>query len=232
MLKFFAKWLRRYSYRALVTTALTLFLCTSCAADPLAQTGHMMALTIRNVESQGQVGTYLVSGDATGLNGATVSLAAMRELTHGSTPNYALLDRQFVDVRQGQWQGTLQLWQQDAARSPQETWQVDQATFDMSLDPSPDVTFLVTLDPGADQDVAIASDAAVQYTPDSEKYLVDKSVITIPIPASNGSAGRAANRRMLNREVSPARAQTQANTVPASTTSRTEAPLAPAEYLQ
>ncbi|MGF1513126.1 MAG: hypothetical protein ACFB5Z_05445 [Elainellaceae cyanobacterium] len=203
------------------------------------------SLAIRNVEPSGQMGSYLVSGEATSLDGATLSVAAMRSFGAGSgvTETYALLDRQLSPVSNGEWQVTLQIWRSDGLASPQEPWQINQATLDTALAPSSEVTFVATLGPVNSRNsrssaaLAETSEAAWQ-TADGEKYLAARTGVNIPAPATlSADALKEANSaiRISDRQpavtVTPTRG-TAGDLSQSAAASRTTMPLSPKHYLK
>lgn len=231
----------------LIVGFLSLLPLTSCSSTPISAISDSAAtLTIRNVEPQGQMGVYLVSGDATSLNGAMVTVSAVRNLSDGESgqaPIYGLLDRQFGEVSDGQWQAKLHLWQLEGASSPQEAWQRDQTMFDMALTPDSEVRFMVTLDPveAREWPQAIAQEGAdtpamIQYTPDGERYVMVQETTAIPIPTRQAidSGDSSAARRIRDGNVATVapEAATAADSELSGATSRTTMPLTPSHYLQ
>ncbi|MEO0405958.1 MAG: hypothetical protein AAF289_01275 [Cyanobacteria bacterium P01_A01_bin.135] len=201
-----------------------------------------VTLSIRNIEPQGQTGTYLVSGDATGLNGATVAVTAMRQLSNRQAPNYSLLDRQYAEIEDGRWTTELQIWQSDRALSSLESWQIERAAFNLSFNPDPKVTFMVSLEPTEalkwpdatleTREGSSDSAAVIQYTPDSEKYLVAESIMTIPVPANSGGITDSVTRRSLDRTATAINPRAQSGAAVSAATSRSTAPLTPTQYMQ
>lgn len=100
-------------------------------------------------------GIYAVSGKANLPEHTQISVAAVRYLHLDKTdrasaelnPTYAILDYEPAEVKQGQWQTNLNLWQVAANGNYQESWQIEQKKLGLSLQPDADVIFLATLTP-------------------------------------------------------------------------------------
>ncbi|MGF1536321.1 MAG: hypothetical protein ACFB4J_07540 [Elainellaceae cyanobacterium] len=203
-------------------------------------------IAIRSVEPSGQPGHYLVSGEATLLNDATLTITAVRNLTSedsAPTPIYSLLDRQFAPVANGEWRATLQIWQWDGLASPQELWQIDQALLETTFTPSSEVAFIATLDPvGArDPENRLAQGGTpdiAQQTAAGDKYLAARSVLTIPAPAQIAAEElKRANiaRYVGDRESPPSIVPSQdlaGQLGQSAAASRTTMPLSSRQYLQ
>lgn len=191
------------------------------------------------------MGKYLVSGEAESFSGATVTVSAIRRFTQDTAktaPSYALLDRQFTSVSDGEWQAELQIWQTEGLASPQELWQIDQATLNMALTPTPEVEFAATLDPIEarkwPQAIAQAeASSAASYTVDGDVYLAAQSTIGIPVPASlakDALKSAAIARRISDRKVTTIDPGVSAvsDSEQSAAANRTTLPISPRQYLR
>jgi hypothetical protein len=161
-----------------------------------------LELTINQVEPTSQSGVYTVSGRATLPDTTRITVTAVRYLQPDvrlssstvSSPAYVILDRQFAEVNQNQWQTRVNLWQVAANGQFQEAWQMDQENTGIQYEPSPSVTFLATLDPVAqpkdfqtrveqlDEDVQAA---LMAFTTDGELYVQTSKSFDINLPTGS-----------------------------------------------
>lgn len=161
-----------------------------------------LELTILQVEPSGQPGTYTVSGNATLPDDTPITVSAVRYLQANTrlsssaeaSPPYVILDRQFAQVKQDNWQTQLTLWQVAPDGTFQEAWQLNQKDTGITYEPDSTVTFLATLDPphqpsDLQERVEQLDDelqaALMRFTTDGELYVqADKS---LPIALPTGS---------------------------------------------
>lgn len=236
--------------RIFIGAILTLFTSASlmgCSFKPAVLTSDNVAnIAIRSVEPSGQPGHYLVSGEATLLDNATLTIAAVRNFASEdltSAPVYSLLDRQFAPVSNGEWRATLQIWQRDGLASPQELWQIDQSFLGTTLTPSPEVEFIATLDPvrERDPDNRLAQGKTpdvAQQTVEGDKYLAARNVLTIPVPAQisadqlkSANVARYVSDRSNPQSIVPSQ-DLAGQLGQSAAASRTTMPLSPRQYLQ
>jgi len=96
-------------------------------------------------------GVYQVSGSTNLPDDTQITVAAVRYLqvagVSARKQTYAILDYQSAEVKDGNWQTNLNLWETAADGRYQENWQLDQAHLDIAFEPNQDVFFLATLAP-------------------------------------------------------------------------------------
>jgi hypothetical protein len=161
-----------------------------------------LELTINQVEPTSQPGVYTVSGRATLPDATRITVSAIRYLqsdvrlssSPSASPAYVILDRQFAEVNQDNWQTQVNLWEIAADGKFQEAWQVNQANTGIQYEPSSSVTFLATLDPVAqpqdlqtrveqlDEDVQAA---LMAFTTDGELYVQASRSFEINLPTGS-----------------------------------------------
>lgn len=165
-------------------------------------TDHEVAVnfTITEVNASGQSGNFSLKGDASLPDQTRLAVSAVRKLNKtssdngaaGGKPSYAILDRQFALVKDGQWQANLTLKQLDANGSGFENWQFETDLLQTALDPSSTVSFLVTLEPTSfSKDIEqLLTNAAINqgdtqlnFTTDGDAYLQISQSMAIPIPS-------------------------------------------------
>jgi len=124
-------------------------LCVSCSSSKPPD----VALKL-NVQPS-RPGVYNVTGSTNLPDKSQITVAAIRYLRPtdqeflGSDPKatFSILDRQIVEVAQGKWQTTLNLWQVGPDGRFQEAWQLNQSQTGLSLNPATEVSFVATFDP-------------------------------------------------------------------------------------
>ena len=165
-------------------------------------TSTPLEFRIGQVEATDRPGLYTVIGETTLPQKTRITVTALRSLAQteaqpGSlTPaqvlsNYAILDRQIAEVRQGKWQVELNLWQVAANGEFQESWQLNQSKLGVHFRPQPEVTFSAMLEP-AHQPAELQPRleklgnspraSLVQYTPEGERYLQASQTLAIALP--------------------------------------------------
>ena len=152
------------------------------------------------VQPGGRSGLYAASGTTNLPDQSRLIVMAIRPLRSGSQlnqaetkvgeSNYAILDRRAVEVKQGQWQTNLNLWQVAPNGRFQENWQLNQAKLGTRFTPSSEVTFVATFDP-ANQSPAIEpqinqalelESPVVRFTSDGERYLQASEIVSLSLP--------------------------------------------------
>lgn len=129
---------------------LLLVLCTSCFATKSPEV--TLNLT---VQPTNRPGVYNVIGSTNLSDRSQIAVSAIRYLLPtdrqflGPDPNtaYSILDRKIVEVANGKWEATLNLWQIAPDGRLQEAWQLNQSQTGLLLDPGSEVTFFGTFDP-------------------------------------------------------------------------------------
>lgn len=152
------------------------------------------------VEPGGRSGLYAARGTTNLPDQSRLTVMAIRPLRSGSQlnqadtgvgeSNYAILDRRAVEVKQGQWQTNLNLWQVAPNGQFQESWQLNQAKLGTHFTPSSEVTFVATFDPThqspsikAQIDQALEPESPiVRFTNDGERYLQASEVMPLSLP--------------------------------------------------
>lgn len=165
-------------------------------------TSHEAALnfTITEVNASGQSGNFSLQGEASLPDQTRLAVSAVRKLNttsaendiSGGKPSYAILDRQFALVEDGQWQADLVLRHLDANGSGFENWQFETDLLKTTLNPSATVLFLVTLEPTSFSEdieqlmtnaVINQGDTQLSFTTDGDPYLQISQSVAIPIPS-------------------------------------------------
>jgi hypothetical protein len=129
---------------------LLLVLCTSCFAAKSPEV--TLNLT---VQPTNRPGVYNIMGTTNLSDGSQIAVSAIRYLLPteqqfvGPDPNtaYSILARKIVEVANGKWEATLNLWQIAPDGRLQEAWQLNQSQTGLVFDPASEVSFLATFDP-------------------------------------------------------------------------------------
>ncbi|KAM3114636.1 hypothetical protein [Phormidesmis sp. 146-33] len=149
-------------------------------------------------------GSYKVVGKADLPDQTEIRVAAVRYLyptTLASNsltpkPTYSILAYQTTEVKEGQWQAQLNLWQVAPNGQFQEDWQLHEK-LKLSLKPASDVVFLATLAPGdkADQlqqvevslqkSKKVIDTALIRQTVVGDRYLQSNQVLTVALPTGS-----------------------------------------------
>ena len=244
----------------LAVTSLVLLLTNSGCTQ---KSQNEVRLEIKNVQSSGSGGVYKVTGTTNLPESSQIAIAAVRylhptevEQTIGLTPdpntNRSILDRQIVEVKQGQWEADLNLWQVSPDGSYRETWQANQSQ--TKLTPENDVTFNVIFDPGSQSQklekptVEQSSEAlqpqfqelegkSLRFTNQGEKYVQASQSLLIPLPAGKTVAPRQlpedVNNGWGNRyEIPPQTLASGSAPLPVTKSRQTNAPMEAAEFLR
>jgi hypothetical protein len=105
------------------------------------------------VDPSNNAGEYTITGSANLPENTQITVMAIRSLDVAD-PQFAksysytsILDRRFAEVRQGQWQTQLNLWQVDPDGHFQETWQLDRDQWTFDPTPAAEVTFVALIEP-------------------------------------------------------------------------------------
>ena len=176
--------------------------CTSWLNAFNHSTATPLEFRIRQVETADRPGLYTVAGETSLPNKTRITVTALRSLSQAGVqpdsqtpaqvvPNFAILDRQIAEVRQGKWKADLNLWQVAPDGKFQEAWQSNQSTLGVRFQPQPEVTFLAMLEP-AHQSAELKPELArlgdspraslVQYTSEGEPYLQASQTLAIALP--------------------------------------------------
>lgn len=189
----------------LATTSMVL-LITSYGCVQKGQ--NEVRLEIKNVQSAGSNGVYKVAGNTNLPESSQIAITAVRYLSPGDVQavarvntdpnaNRSILDRKIVEVKNGQWEADLNLWQIAPDGSYREVWQANQSQ--TKLAPESDVTFTVTFDQQTQPDRVQKSNSfglqesqpqiqelegkSLRFTNEGEKYVQASQSLSVPLPA-------------------------------------------------
>ncbi|KAB8333274.1 hypothetical protein SD80_015645 [Scytonema tolypothrichoides VB-61278] len=206
-------------------------------------------LEIKTVEPAGSNGVYNVGGSTNLPDSSKIVVAAVRYLVpiagqqagvlnDETNNNRSILARQVVEVKQGQWQTNLNLWQVATDGRFQEPWQAYQTQ--MKLRPDSNVTFIATFEP-ADQlkKSNLQFDAQqLRSTNEGELYLQAHQTLPISLPALKTTPPLEQPQDLNNNLVNPPEIL-QASTLTSKTSflrsakfRQTNAPLKSSEFLR
>lgn len=162
---------------------------------------------IDDIGAARQSGGVSLRGTASLPDGTEVTVSAVRVLDVSSSGDrfsestpYAILDRQFIPLEDGQWQAELALRQLDAANASFENWQFSEDLRLETRSPSQNVLFLAMIEPenfeGEVGEILNAAtinggDTQLSFTADGEPYLLVSQSMAIPVPS--GSVVKAEN---------------------------------------
>ncbi|MEH2275098.1 MAG: hypothetical protein V7K40_10015 [Nostoc sp.] len=160
-----------------------------------------------NIQPISSKGVYNVVGSTNLPESSKITVVAMRFLrpvsgqaeallNSDTNTNRSILARQIVEVKQGQWEAALNLWQVSPDGSFQEVWQANPAQ--IQLFPEGDVTFVAIFDPASqweqpdnqnsqklkseNQQLEKLESKLIRFSNEGEKYLQVSQTLTIPLP--------------------------------------------------
>lgn len=191
-------WCKRW-----LTVALVLLLGTGCSR--LLQSRPLKDINLNFAVDNRLPGVYAIAGKTNLPEKTQIMVAAIRYLypatvadkNFNPNPTYAVLAYQPVEVNQGKWQTTLNLWETGADGRFQESWQLDQPKLNLAVAPSDEVVFLATLAPvdRSDQLKQLENQLAKQHiqlsrklvhgTADGQQYLQVSQSMAIALPTGN-----------------------------------------------
>jgi hypothetical protein len=141
-----------YSHSKWTVILLLLALCVSCSSSKPPDVSLKLS-----VQPANNPGVYNVTGSTNLPEKSQITVAALRYLrptnqeliSPDPKPTYSILNRQIVQVEQGRWQTTLNLWQVAPDGRFREAWQLNlnQGQIGLSLEPVNEVSFVATFDP-------------------------------------------------------------------------------------
>ncbi len=215
-------------------------------------------LEIKGVQSTGSNGIYNILGITNLPDSSQITVAAVRYLrpTEGQSgellnndanTNRSILARQIVEVKQGQWQADLNLWQVAPNGSFQEIWQANQAQ--LKLTPENGVTFIATFDPaGQGQKSEQTSKQPkpenqklegklLRFTNEGETYMQASQILSIPLPVGKTIPPRPQPEDLnggwgTRYQIPPQSIASKVTLLPQAKFRQTNAPLTPAEFLR
>lgn len=156
------------------------------------------------VEASGRSGTYTITGNTTLPDQSWLTISAIRYLRSSNQVDssltdlpYSILARQRVEVAQGKWQTTLNLWQVAPDGRYQEAWQLNTSELGVALQPNATVTFVATLEP-VGQPASLMKVLESQqiegnltrFTADGQPYLQVSQTLPIELPQGKTSPPR------------------------------------------
>ncbi|NJM70892.1 MAG: hypothetical protein HC862_12040 [Scytonema sp. RU_4_4] len=147
------RFLKTFSANTTLVGISLLLLTVSSGCNKKAQ--EQVQLEIKSVEPTGSNGVYNVIGSTNLPDSSQIAVAAVRYLVpmgkqqagvlnDEANKNRSILARQIVEVKQGQWQANLNIWQVAPDGRFQEAWQAYQTQ--MKIRPDSNVTFIATFE--------------------------------------------------------------------------------------
>lgn len=246
-------------YVGLAGALLLLIFCTGCSqVTTLLRSGSQAStpeLTVNQVEPANRPGVYDVTGSTNLPEKTKITVSAVRylqanpqQLLDSTTePVYSILARQPVEVNQGKWQASLNLWQVASDGKYQEAWQLHQSDLQEDLNPALIVTFLATVDPvnrpdtlqdwlDSQQDKNFRSEL-VRFTPDGEWYLQASQTVPIDLPVGSTTPPTVSAEEVIagsgdRSSIAPENPSSEGADLPPATIDQTDAPLSPEEFLR
>ncbi|NMG05784.1 hypothetical protein [Brasilonema sp. UFV-L1] len=230
-------------------TGLSLLLLTlSSGCNQKAQ--EKVQLEITSVEPAGGNGLYNVSGSTNLPDSSLIAVAAVRYLipigrqqagvlNDEANNNRSILARQIVEVKQGQWQANLNLWQVAPDGRFQEAWQAYQKQ--MKLRPDSNVTFLATFERGEQlrKSNLQLEGKQLRFTNEGELYLQANQTSPISLPVGKTTPPREKPQELNYILGKPSVIQIKTPALSSNTSflrsakfRQTNAPLKPSEFLR
>lgn len=182
-----------YSFRKWVVLVLLLALCASCSSPEAPDVDLKLS-----VQPAGRPGLYSVTGTTNLPDQSQIAVSAIRYLRPsgeefiGPDPKatYSILDRRIVEVQQGKWEATLNLWQVAPDGRFREVWQLNQPETGLSLDPATEVSFTAIFDPAGQRRTAQQQNiptqdlqgTLVRFNNDGQPYVQASQTLQIPRP--------------------------------------------------
>ncbi len=238
-----------YSRSQWAVILLLLVLCVSCSSSKPPEADLKI-----NVESASRPGSYNVTGSTNLPDQSQITVSAIRYLPATnpqllgleSDVSYSILDRQMVEVAQGKWETTLNLWQLAPDGRLQEAWQLGASKIGLSLNPSNEVSFIATFDPAAQiqkpqqqqQKTPELEGTLVRFTTEGLPYVKASKTLQIALPAGRrpppGLKPEDINGGWGNRyEIKPQPPVTKTmDKLPDEPNRKNKPPLSPSEYLR
>ncbi|MEH2458726.1 hypothetical protein [Nostoc sp.] len=197
-------------FKALTTANLQLAICLMLLAANygcVQKAQEKVEMQIENVQPISSKGVYNVLGSSNLPESSKITVAAVRYLrpvsgqaeallNSDTNTNRSILARQIVEVKQGQWEAGLNLWQVSPNGSFQEAWQANPAQ--IRLSPEDRVTFVAIFDPASqweqsdnqnpqklkseNQQLEKLESKLIRFTNEGEKYLQVSQSLTIALP--------------------------------------------------
>jgi hypothetical protein len=252
-------------FKALTTTNLQSVICLMLLAGSygcVQKTQEKVEMQIENLQPTSSKGVYNITGSTNLPESSKITVTAVRYLhsvlgqteallNPDTNTSRSILARQIVEVKQGQWEAALNLWQVSPNGSFQEAWQANPAQ--VQLFPEDGVTFVAIFDPANqweqsdnqnsqklksdNQQFEKLDSKLIRFTNENEKYLQVSQSLTIPLPTGKTIAPRPQpedlNGGWGNRYQIPPQSITSKTTLLAPAKNRqTDAPVTPSEFLR
>ncbi|MEH2395031.1 MAG: hypothetical protein V7K21_26400 [Nostoc sp.] len=197
-------------FKVLFTANLQVAICLMLLAASygcVQKAQEKVVMEIGNIQPISSKGVYNVVGSTNLPESSKITVVAVRYLrpvlgqaeallNSDTNTNRSILARQIVEVKQGQWEAALNLWQVSPDGSFQEVWQANPAQ--IRLFPEGGVTFVAIFDPASqweqpdnqnsqklkseNQQLEKIESKLIRFTNEGEKYLQVSQTLTIPLP--------------------------------------------------
>lgn len=187
-----------------ITKLLSIGFLVSSATACVQTKSPSLDLSIE-VKPGGRPGTYLVTGTTNLPEQSRISIAGIRSfqtnagiqtLSGAEEANDSILARQTVEVSQGKWQATLNLWQSTSDGRYQEAWQANRARLNLPASPAAAVSFVAVFDPNNQLPLVTqqvgkqgleANSSLLQFTEAGEQYLQSRKDVAVSWPTGKNS---------------------------------------------
>ncbi|MEH2122556.1 hypothetical protein [Nostoc sp.] len=255
-------------FKALSTANLQAAICLMLLAASygcVQKAQEKVGMEIRNVQPISGKGVYNVVGSTNLPESSKITVVAVRYLrpvsvqaeallNSDTNTNRSILARQIVEVKQGQWEAALNLWQVSPDGSFQEVWQANPAQ--IRLFPENGVTFVAIFDPASQweqpdnqnsqklksenqqlEKLEKLESKLIRFTNEGEKYLQVSQTLTIPLPMGKTIPPRPQpedlNGGWGNRyQIPPQSIASKTTLLPSVKNRQTNAYLTPSEFLR
>jgi hypothetical protein len=188
-------------YSRVVGVCFLLVVMTACTLPQSATPEIQLSM---QVEPSGRPGIYTITGNTNLPDQSRITVSGIRYLRSSTEPvdlnnqeiPYSILARQTVEVAQGKWQTTLNLWQVAPDGRYQESWQLNESKLRQALTPNATVTFVAVLEPVGqpatlyqqlENNQKIQGDL-VRFTPDGQQYLQVSQTLPVDLPKGKTAA--------------------------------------------
>ncbi|WP_026082401.1 hypothetical protein [Mastigocladopsis repens] len=223
-----------------------LLLTVSYGCNKKAQ--EEVQLDIKSVEPTNSNGVYNVVGSTNLPDSSLIAIAAVRYLipiegqqigflNDPANNNRSILARQIVEVKQGQWQANLNLWQVTPNGQFQEVWQAHEVQ--MKLRPDSNVIFIATFEPAGQlkKSNLQLEGKQLRFTNEGEIYVQARQTMPISLPVRKTTPPRLQPEDLNNTlgYQSPIQVPiltSNASFLRSGKFSQTNAPLKPSEFLR
>jgi hypothetical protein len=266
-MQIFTRKFRKLPVSPILTTTALVLMVTSFGCSQKTQPTQLEIKNIQSIDSQGN---YKVTGSTNLPDSSRIAIAAVRYLSPTQTqpanspnsetetdPNRSILVRQFAQVKGGQWEADLNIWQVLPDGRYREAWQINQSQ-NQSI-PDAEVSFIATFDPQGQLPTSETSEItenqsieqksqqqplvkdlegkSLRFTNEGEKYIQATQLISVGIPTGKTTAPgfkpEDANGGWGNRfQIQPQSTSAGVAPLPLSKSRQTDAPLTASEFLR